>query len=432
MDQYLAFVTTSLQILFYFIGNSFFLGKMKLSTDILLSLIVLIVIGSTLFQMVGVIAIVLIFLANSWINYRILKKWLPSIGIQSLIMVIFVITDHLTSWLLNIVTHDFNYLTLSTVILHLSMELVFSLLLIKISKWSVRKYLDDKLDSNEGNIISLILLFTYSIYLICILLGVQLGNTIELIQLNLVFFLLYLFFTITAFFFYSRAVRKEYQIKQTKAEYEAIQQYTEGLESQYNEIRKFRHDYKNILSSIDSYIDEHDLDGLRNYFRNYVLETSEFVTIDNFKLDDLAKIQVKEIKSLLMSKLLRAQSLNIDTTFECREIIREIPTSPLDLIRVLGILIDNAIEEIIDLGFGTLRVAFFSKGEELQIVIENTCRQKIEPIYQLQKQGYSTKEDSRGLGLSNVGEIVSKSDSLAIETIIEKGIFIQIIYILKK
>ena len=72
-----------------------------------------------------------------------------------------------------------------------------------------------------------------------------------------------------------------------------------------------------------------------------------------------------------------------------------------------------------------LDIAFFSKGNEIQLLIRNTVRTIIEPLYQLKEPGFSTKGDGRGLGLSTVETLVNQSSILFLETTIDSNYFLQ-------
>ena len=311
----------------------------------------------------------------------------------------------------------------------MSIATVIAATLTLLAKIFIDKYFPKENISREANIVSLTLLFTYSIYMFCIVLGVKLGNSIDLIQLNLVFFLIYLLFTLLAFAFYAHSLKKEFRIKQREAEFLTMQNYTENLEKQYSQMRKFRHDYQNILASLDGYIDDQDFVGLTNYYKNNIRKASKFISENNFKLDDFSRVHVKEIKSLLAAKILYAQEIGIDASFECSEDIFKINLDSVVLIRVLGIFLDNAIEELEELKNGYLRVAIIDYSSGVQIIIENTCREDIEPLHKLEKSGYSSKGLNRGLGLSNVEEILKDIESVILETAINNKRFTQILYI---
>lgn len=95
------------------------------------------------------------------------------------------------------------------------------------------------------------------------------------------------------------------------------------------------------------------------------------------------------------------------------------------LIRILGILLDNAIEEVETIEGGKLLIGIFSVKGDTIFVIENTARQKIEPMQVLKQKGFSTKGEGRGLGLSNIDELTAMEPNILLETIISEQRFIQ-------
>ena len=125
------------------------------------------------------------------------------------------------------------------------------------------------------------------------------------------------------------------------------------------------------------------------------------------------------------TKLMVAQNLDIDTTFEADGEIAHIPVDSVALVRMLGIILDNAIEELETLGQGKLLVACFKTEESVTFVVQNTCRPNIPQLHQLEQAGFSTKGEGRGLGLSNLAEITNSYPEIALWTSIKDGNFIQ-------
>ncbi|MFS7004518.1 GHKL domain-containing protein [Carnobacterium maltaromaticum] len=122
----------------------------------------------------------------------------------------------------------------------------------------------------------------------------------------------------------------------------------------------------------------------------------------------------------------------IDVQIEVSEnISKNIPIDPVILIRILGILLDNAIEELETLTYGKLLVGIFTINSDLVFIIQNNVREDIESVQLLKKQGYSTKGETRGIGLANVEELISLEPRLLLETTIKDKLFIQKIIIMK-
>ncbi|GGO06593.1 sensor histidine kinase [Saccharibacillus kuerlensis] len=296
----------------------------------------------------------------------------------------------------------------------------------RLKQLAIRKgEMDDKLKK----LIVYLGVLTVIVYYLCIYLSAYIGETIELIQLNLFFFIVYLLIALLAFYIYSKSLRKSYENKQKEIEYDAMQSYTYELEQQYTEIRKFRHDHQNILSSLEAFIQEEDFDGLKKYYREKLKQASQHLESNDFKLEDLSRIQVKEIKSIIASKLIRAQELGIDATFEAREEIDCIPVDSVAMVRALGILLDNAIEELQESRSGSLQVGFVKDQKALHIIVQNSCRPDIPRVHKLKENGFSTKGPGRGLGLASLTELVGKLPNVISETIVESGQFKQILVI---
>ena len=60
-------------------------------------------------------------------------------------------------------------------------------------------------------------------------------------------------------------------------EQENLTHYMAQLENHYQDIRRFKHDYLNILSTITGYIQENDMDKLRNYFDSSIVTSSSIL-----------------------------------------------------------------------------------------------------------------------------------------------------------
>jgi len=214
-----------------------------------------------------------------------------------------------------------------------------------------------------------------------------------------------------------------------KANFDLMQRYTEELEQQYTEIRKFRHDHQNILSSLDAFVQEDDFTGLKRYCEEQLKRTSEHLESNNFKLENLSRIKVKEIKSLIASKLVRAQKLGIDATFEAKEEIHSIPADSVALVRAIGILLDNAIEELQEIKHGSMTVGLIGDRKAVHIIVQNDCRDDLPRVHKLKEAGFSTKGSNRGLGLANLAELVAQLPNVVSETLVKEGRFTQILVV---
>ena len=243
-------------------------------------------------------------------------------------------------------------------------------------------------------------------------------------------FVITLVFVVTlggiSIYIFSNNQKLAFATREKLIEQRAMQLYIDEISKQNEEINQFRHDYLNILSSLESYLEEGDLQALTVYYQQTIQPTRTLFLENASKLSALQKIDHPAIRGIFMTKLLLAQEKGISVHLEMTgKIIFPKHVFDLNLIRILGILLDNAIEEVDALGKGELAVAFFQEKDALVILIQNTVRNPVEPLYQLKKQGFSTKGKGRGYGLSTVDELMSQTSTLLLETTISQHLFVQ-------
>lgn len=224
---------------------------------------------------------------------------------------------------------------------------------------------------------------------------------------------------------FSNNQKLSFKTKEKEIEQRAMQLYIDEISKQNQAIRQFKHDYINILSSLEGYIEAGDIGALKAYYEETIQPTGQLLDSENARLADLQKIEPLSLRSLLTIKLLFAQEKGIEVNLEIETIDWTIKVNEIHLIRVVGILLDNAIEELENLGQGRLDVALFSKENESRLLIRNTVRTTIEPLHQLKAPGFSTKGDGRGLGLSTVETLVNQSSFFFLETKIDSNYFLQ-------
>jgi two-component system sensor histidine kinase AgrC len=238
---------------------------------------------------------------------------------------------------------------------------------------------------------------------------------------------------VVAGFIYSRLVEQRHAAQKEQDEMRNLKYYMSALEQQYDSTQKFKHDYKNILASINIFMEEENWEALKQYYNKEILFASQSIIRDHFLLEAMRKIKVPEIRGLITTKILAVQSIspNIDITFEAPDNIDDIFVNPIALIRVLGIIIDNAIDELTTLRTGKFAIACFMDKKTLTFVVENTCRGDMPNLQTLKKCGFSTKDNHQGLGLSILEEIQVSHPNIMLSTVVENNSFTQKVTISK-
>lgn len=234
-------------------------------------------------------------------------------------------------------------------------------------------------------------------------------------------------------YFLDKMLNKEYfqQKKQLKEEYmqiNSMKEYINQIEDLYLNIRSFKHDYINILSSFHSYINEHNYEGLEKYFSREILPAGLSLAFEDSVYGRLGFIQVPEIKSIVYTKILCAKKQKINIMTSIKEKIDYFPMNTLDLVRVLGILLDNAIEASILTNEKFLSITFFKDAEDIYIQIQNSSLH-IDNVEELYKTGASSKGEGHGIGLYEVRRIVNKYSNILLNTEYNNFIFSQQLFL---
>ena len=220
---------------------------------------------------------------------------------------------------------------------------------------------------------------------------------------------------------------KQEQIKKENAQ---LKEYSGYLEKNEDDLRRFKHDYQNILNSLKLTAEEGNSDKVVKLLDKYSKNQIDPKALRKYK--GVNHIKVEELKSIAIAKLSKLYSWNINYAFGCDVEIREIPKSVdiLDLTRIIGIAFDNAAEESKslneELGDNSARVEaiYYQENGDFEFEINNKVRPKEIDTAEISKKNYTTKKDHMGLGLANLKEIADKyKDTMIVNYGVNDGKF---------
>lgn len=414
-----------LQCLFICLCNLYFFSKLVNKKFLILSAIFSLTM-SILYIWLDFYTIIFIWLILILFNQIFLEKKSTYIFLYPTISVFLLI---FSDYVMEIFFQTFFQAGIFRVILNLTLSTVLAILM---------KNLLMRISSNPNSetfkrILCAFLLFTVGIYYVLISMNRFLAESSIDFGVHVFLLLFYSCLSITLCTIALLTIRKQMNLKMKKIEMEQLLDYTQQLEQNYMDMRKFKHDYKNILISMEIFIKEGDMERLAQYYETYIRPTQTEIERNFSYLSDLSHVKVPEIKGILSSKFLRAQSLGIEMKFECREDISNFYIDSIILIRSLGILLDNAIEEVeANAKQKVITAACISYEDSIQIIIQNTCGENISQIYEMKREGFSTKGKNRGLGLSNLEKLLSPLKNVILDTQYKDGQLTQIIEITKE
>jgi two-component system sensor histidine kinase AgrC len=405
--------------------------------DFLLNLVIVYLISGIGCLNLEMLSLPLFFITMMILLFLQNKKIIQNFISIMLSIIIFIVSDTIQGAIfIELFNQDVNKLldnNIIVILMHISLFFI-ALIFSSFVAYILKKFKFNLKDINVRNKFSVLIFSNIALTALIFYINAMIIKFVHvdnlIILIDSILFLSYFFLTIIMVYIVIIHFKNDLEYENKKIQFESLQEYTLNLESMYNDMRKFKHDYINILSSMAGYFEYKDFEKLEKFFNKKILKLSENISNENYKLDKLQNIKIVELKGILSSKVIRAQELGIDLFIDIMEPIQFIKMDIIDLCRSIGILLDNAIEAAILCKVPSVKIGIINKKNSTCILIINSCLDDTPPIYKMFAYGFSTKGSNRGCGLSNLKEILNNYQNISLETSLENGQFIQNIQVL--
>lgn len=212
------------------------------------------------------------------------------------------------------------------------------------------------------------------------------------------------------------------KLEQTSKDLESEKIYNQTLTLLHDNIRCFKHDFDNIIQILGGYIDLNDMNGLRKYYKSLLAECK---LTNNLNILNPQTINNPSIYSLLNNKYYKASEYNVTINFEIFSDLSKINSDIYELSRILGILLDNAIEAARETDEKIINIILKSDKRKQIFIIENSCIDNNISTTKIFEKGYSTKENNSGIGLWKVHKILAKNTDIDLFTTVKNNMFKQ-------
>ena len=395
--------------------------------DFIIWLLIITIIGLPLYNVIGFFAIfvVILFLIIS-LSLKT-KQVFTNILSVCVPLIIIVVTDYFSQimemYVLKKVLNSFivHYDRLLTVELLASMLSILICCFIKSLIGKFRQFLT--LDRKYQSLILSFLLLTLVIFYFNIFLGqIQGFSPKHLILTGLLFFIYAVLLGLVVMTLIY-ILNKDAKMKQERILNQQLHEYTLQIEQLYTNLNSFRHDYLNILLSLEEGIRQENIEIIKDVYQSIIQPTKQLVKGNDYILGQLHKIQVVEIKSLLTAKIIKSQNSGIEVRLEIEDPINSIYMDTFSFYRVFSILLDNAIEGASTTNHPYISIIMIQDRDAQQIQIENNCEDRKIDLQTIYTKGYSSKGKDRGIGLYNVHQLLEENKYIRLETSYESGVF---------
>ena len=196
-------------------------------------------------------------------------------------------------------------------------------------------------------------------------------------------------------------------------------------------VRTQKHDYNNTIQALNGYIITKQYDSLSEYVNKLISDCNAINTLSTI---DPIVINDPAIYGIVGAKYFFANENNISFDIEIITDVKDINFSKIDLSRILGILLDNALEATRKAKeqYIKLEMRFDNRRNADIIRVLNSYDTNLQiDTNQIFDKGVSSKEIKSGIGLWEVKKIISKNKHSQIFANIENGKFIQTLIIKK-
>lgn len=233
------------------------------------------------------------------------------------------------------------------------------------------------------------------------------------------------FISLFAYFFVSfSSLNKTMNLQVKTTQLENAESYNKTLSNLYDNVRGFKHDFNNMIDLIGGYIDRNDMEGLKKYYNGL---RKDCVRVNNSELLNPNIINNSGIYNLIVCKQIKATQLKVNISLEVFFDFNHLHMPIYEFSRILGILLDNAIEAASECEVKQVNLMFReSRANNTQIIsIENTYLNKGIDTKLIFEKGISSKQNHSGIGLWKIKQIIQKNNNIVLHTSVDEKYFKQ-------
>lgn len=277
----------------------------------------------------------------------------------------------------------------------------------------------DAIDKKSKKLIIANLVFSLAYIILEIAITMKYLNILPLTYTFANFTMLLLYFIITLY-----SISKIIKLQTATTQLESAEEYNKTLKILHDNVRGFKHDFDNIVTTIGGYINTNDMEGLKKY---YVQLEEDCEKVNNLYILNPTSINNPGIYNLLTSKYHDATEKGIDVKIYFLLDLNDLHMKIYEFARILGILLDNAIEAAEQSKEKIINISFRKddKNNRNIILIENSYKNKDVDIDTIFNKGFTEKENHSGIGLWEVRKIISKNNNVNLFTTKSDSLFKQ-------
>lgn len=304
-----------------------------------------------------------------------------------------------------------------TYLLIMYLIILFLIFVFKYKKLEIHFF--ENLDKKTKNI----LIITLSLGLFTI--ALQLYITAYNINILPILISILSFICLLSYFYISiYSITRIIKLNKTYQQLESAEEYNRTLRILHDNVRCFKHDFDNIVTTIGGFVKTNDMKGLKQYYSQLEKDCQK---VNNLYVLNPEIINNNGIYNLLMKKYHEAEAKNVDLNLTFLLDLNSLRIQIYDFAKILGILLDNAIEASSECKERLVNIIFRNdeKNSRQLLIIENTYKDKNVDLNKIFDKGVTGKENHTGLGLWEIRQILKRNNNLNLHTTKNDNFFTQ-------
>lgn len=208
----------------------------------------------------------------------------------------------------------------------------------------------------------------------------------------------------------------------------SIAAYSADLEASLDHMREIRHDVKNLFLTMGGFVESSGDEQMKEFYQQNIVPFMRDAVAKSELQDKLKVLPDGLLKSFFYYKLIEKAGQGIHFSLEVQSPV-SVGEGYGDIVRLLGILIDNAAEEAALTPEKEVSIRIFDAREQTGFRIANSVRPETRARGVI--EGTTDKGLGRGNGLIIAKRIISRYDNMVLNSYFTEGEFVQNLTILR-
>lgn len=235
-------------------------------------------------------------------------------------------------------------------------------------------------------------------------------------EFQYIHYLINLISVIFYFFISIKSIIRVNELETQDLKIHSLEIYNKTLGIMYDSIRGFKHDFGNFVIALDGYVKIEDMDGIKQMSKSVLAECQQINDMGGIL--DPKIVGNPALYSIITNKYYLAKEQGMNLSLEVMTDLEQYNEHSYEICRILGILLDNAIEAAKETESKIINVRILddAKANRKLIIVENSYDNKDININTIFDKGYTTKLSGHGLGLWNIKSILMNNEDLNLFT----------------